>query len=155
MGAEGMPYLDTLWQVFPDARIVRMLRDPVETVPSTASLIRRVHGMITDRPGSPRQIADNVMDVLGNRMGIGARVLASADPRRFRDLHYEELVENPIAAVRGVYEYFGYEYGDIFENNMREWLAGNPKDKHGRHRYSLADYGLTREEVKGAFPDDC
>ena len=27
---------------------------------------------------------------------------------------------------------------------MTEWLASNPSDKHGKHRYQLSDFGLTR-----------
>lgn len=34
---------------------------------------------------------------------------------------------------------------------MMEWNASNPKDKHGRHRYSLAEYGYTEQRIHEVF----
>jgi hypothetical protein len=36
---------------------------------------------------------------------------------------------------------------------MQAMLADNPKGKHGKHEYSLADYGLTAEGVREHFRD--
>jgi hypothetical protein len=30
-------------------------------------------------------------------------------------------------------------------------VAANPKGKHGRHEYALAEYGLTEEQVRARF----
>ena len=37
------------------------------------------------------------------------------------------------------------------EQAMRDFLAANPKDKHGAHRYSLEQFGLDAEEQAGRF----
>jgi len=34
---------------------------------------------------------------------------------------------------------------------MRAYLADNPQGKHGRHMYSLEDFGLTKEQVRAHF----
>lgn len=34
---------------------------------------------------------------------------------------------------------------------MRAFLEANPPDKHGRHVYDLADFGLDREERRAAL----
>jgi hypothetical protein len=34
---------------------------------------------------------------------------------------------------------------------MEAWLARNPAQRHGRHVYHLADYGLTEAEVSERF----
>ncbi len=34
---------------------------------------------------------------------------------------------------------------------MKAYLADNPKGKHGKHEYDLAEYGLTREGVRRQF----
>ena len=41
----------------------------------------------------------------------------------------------------------------IQENHarMQEWLDDNPRGKHGKHEYSLEQYGLTEEDVVRAF----
>jgi hypothetical protein len=39
------------------------------------------------------------------------------------------------------------------EQAVRGWWQANPADKHGQHRYELADYGLTREQVEVVYAD--
>jgi hypothetical protein len=36
---------------------------------------------------------------------------------------------------------------------MRAWLAENPQNKHGKHTYSLADWGLSRKDLEPYFSD--
>jgi hypothetical protein len=36
---------------------------------------------------------------------------------------------------------------------MADWLAANPRGKHGRHEYRLEDYGIRREDVDALFSD--
>ena len=33
---------------------------------------------------------------------------------------------------------------------MTRWLAGQPRHRHGVHRYTLEEFGLERERVKRA-----
>jgi hypothetical protein len=37
------------------------------------------------------------------------------------------------------------------EAAMQHFLANRPKDKHGTHRYTLEDAGLTRAGVRARF----
>jgi hypothetical protein len=69
------------------------------------------------------------------------------------DMRYKDLSADPIAAVRKVYEYCGAEFTPIAEQNMRQWLADNPSDKHGRHTYNLADFGLTEAQIRDVYSD--
>ena len=34
---------------------------------------------------------------------------------------------------------------------MASWLAENPQAKHGRHRYSLAEFGIDRDAEESRF----
>jgi hypothetical protein len=38
---------------------------------------------------------------------------------------------------------------------MNRFIDANPKNKHGVHRYSLAQYGLNRETEMRRFGDYC
>ena len=64
---------------------------------------------------------------------------------RFFDVRYDDLVRDPIDAVRRIYAHFGMLFSAVAEGRMRRFLTRNPKDKHGRHRYTLAEFGLDRE----------
>ena len=34
---------------------------------------------------------------------------------------------------------------------MQEFLAQNPKDKHGVHNYTLAQFGLTEDQIEQLY----
>ena len=34
---------------------------------------------------------------------------------------------------------------------MRRFLAANPKDKHGRHEYTLEEFGLDRDQERQRY----
>jgi hypothetical protein len=36
---------------------------------------------------------------------------------------------------------------------MEDWLAANPKGKHGKHSYSSEEYGISDADVRTAFAD--
>jgi hypothetical protein len=38
---------------------------------------------------------------------------------------------------------------------MQDFLDANPKNKHGVHRYSLAEYGLSSEDELIRYADYC
>ncbi len=62
-------------------------------------------------------------------------------------------MREPIETVRAVYARFGRALTGEAERAMRAFLAANPKDKHGRHRYSLEAFGLDREREARRFAD--
>ena len=70
---------------------------------------------------------------------------------RFLDLQYADLVRDPIAAVRRVYDHFGMELSPVAEGRMRHYLVERPKDRHGVHHYSLAQFGFDRDEERERY----
>jgi len=142
--------LEALLAVFPDACIVHTHRDPLRVVPSAFSLIARLRGMYSDRVdlGS---VGQRVIGRTSELLERGAQVRDTANPAQFYDVHYNNLMEDPIGTVRGIYKYFDYRYDDGLEERMRQWLVKNPQGKHGRHRYSLEQFGLGQEQVTKQF----
>src|SRR5205823_12376792 len=66
--------------------------------------------------------------------------------RHFVDVHYAELLRDPIGVVHRIYDKFGYTYSPRFEQELRRFIA---QDRSGsrRHIYSLEQFGLSRDEV--------
>jgi phosphatidylethanolamine-binding protein (PEBP) family uncharacterized protein len=55
---------------------------------------------------------------------------------------------DPFATIHSVYERLGLELDDESERRMRAFLASNPPDRHGTHRYSFSDTGLDAGELR-------
>lgn len=150
-----MHALDALLAVYPDARLVVTHRDPLEVVPSSASL------SITSRPDSLRRDRDRegMRRYYGRlwleELGLMTDRLLEFRERRpevvFHDLPYGELLRDPLGAVRAAYAAFGEPLSSEAEAAMRAHLAASPKGRHGKHEYALADFGLAEGEVRERF----
>ncbi len=141
----------SLFAVYPDARIVHTHRDPRMTVPSTISLTSTFRSMRTDADAS----ADASMAGLGLSFVLNQvvdwRVSGAVPDERFADVHFADLMADAIAAVRRLYERFGWELEEESAVRMRAYLEAKPRARLGAHRYSLAEFGLTEQTVDKAF----
>jgi hypothetical protein len=140
--------LRALFDVYPDARVVFMHRDPLEIVPSAASLHTCLRGTFSTHV-DPRVVGAEQAARWANGItrALAARDGGCAPPERFVDVHYADLMRDPIAAVRRVYEHFALPASDDLEMRWRLFLGANPQGKHGPHRYDLKRFGL-RPEVE-------
>jgi len=139
-----------LLAVFPDARIVQMHRDPTKVAASICSLAATLRGLGNDRL-DPLAFGDLMMTSLGEGIDRCMEVRTATGSRAFHDVHYDDLLRDPLAAVRGIWERFDIEPDAEAEANMRRLLAERPQHKHGVHRYSLEQWGLDAERVRRRF----
>lgn len=146
--------LEALLDSYPDACVVHAHRDPLAVAASIAS-----HGVTLRRAFSDRVAAEAVAADWSRRWAAAlARALAVRDAGRIPatrvlDLHYAEIVRDPLAAVARIYHSFGMTLSESAELRMRRFLAENPQDQHGRHVYSLEEFGLERSCVEARFGD--
>jgi len=147
-----LPGLRALFAVYPDADVIVTHRDPLEVVPSIASLhvvLRRTFSRAVDPlavgPEVSRMLADDI------RRGFAARDAGCAPPERFLDVWYTQLMRDPLAVVRRIYRHFDLALTAEAERRMRAYLATNPKDRHGPHVYSLAQFGLDAEVERARY----
>jgi len=135
--------LDALLAEYPDARLVMTHRDPLRVVASLASLVTALRGLASDAV-DPHEIGADWTRRLaaGLRRAVRVRDAVRLPDDRIFDLHFEEFVGNEIASVRRLYERFGLALSPGAEARMRRFLAENPRDKHGAHRYHLRNAGL-------------
>jgi Sulfotransferase family len=143
-------YLETLIKVYPDARLIWTHRDPLTATGSLCSLISNGSRMMIGH-------ADDLW--IGENKSFQAqthveRIMNFRDKfgeDRVIDVHYADLMRDPIPAMRTLYAALGDEYTPEAEAGMRAWLAENPQDKFGRHAYKLDRYGLSRERLIPLF----
>ena len=144
--------LDALLDEYPDARLIFTHRDPANTIPSVASLMYTVGGIVTDAL-PPEEVGRQQFrwwaDALDHTMEVRARHRDKAG--QFIDVQFEEVVADPVAALRRAYEQFELPWSEGLESRMRTFLRDNPRGKHGAHRYSLGDFGLRLGEIRERF----
>lgn len=150
---KGPPHLFTMPELvaeYPDATLVQIHRDPVTTVASNASLYHANRIVNTDH-ADPRQAGRNVLDFWAEG-ALRARRFRNEHPGvRIIDLTYDELIADPIGAIGALYRQMSETRSEAAEQAMREWLVENDRRKRPDHRYALADFGLSEDEVRQRF----
>ena len=63
------------------------------------------------------------------------------------------MVNDPLATMRNLYSQFGWELTPEAESSMQLHLEENRQHKHGKHKYSVEDYGITEEELRDNLSD--
>lgn len=133
--------MESLLAVYPDAQIVQTHREPLEVMASTASLTTMLRSAFSDFV-DPALIGREMSEFWSETLNRFMAVRDGLPPGRFFDVDFAELLEDPIAAVRRLYAWSGDELSSVAEKRMRDFLLLNTREKHGRHHYTLAQFGL-------------
>jgi len=145
-----LEHLDALVATFPDARIVHTHRDPSRTVASLCSMLAHARGFFSDRV-DPREIGRQWLARTRRMVERGGSARERLGEAAFQDVHYRELLDDPMKVVHRICDGIGAPLPADGEGRMREFLAAHPQHEHGVHAYGLGDFGLDADEVRSAF----
>lgn len=139
--------LEALLAEYPDALVVVTHRDPVTCVASMCSLAEA-----STRDTSTVFVGETIgrtqLDLLA-RQQERYRAARAAHPDAFLDVTYEDLVAAPLAVVEQVHAAAGMAWDERIEAAARAELeASRSGPRAPRHSYTLADYGLTEQQVR-------
>jgi Sulfotransferase family len=135
--------LKAMFNEYPGALIVQTHRDPLRVVCSLASLVDLLRRLASDDVSISAVAAEWVDDVvLGLDRAVEARTDGTVPTGQAVDVLFRDFVRDPMAVVGTIYERLGIELTQAAERAMRSFLAANPQEKHGGHKYSFADTGL-------------
>lgn len=135
--------LDQLLETYPDACVVATHRDPVKVAASFASLATLLRSMASDSVDACAVAADwtpRLAKVL--HRSIEVRDSGRFAPGRFYDMHFPDLLADPMGVVERIYDHFGLHLSGEAADAMRAFIADNPQGKHGVHQYAPEEYGL-------------
>lgn len=143
--------LDALLAVYPDALVVQTHRSPRTAMASMCSLAAHATAGWSER-FTGAVIGRDQLDLWSRGLDAFRAERARHDPARFFDVDYDAFVRDPIGTVESVYAHFGLPYGETARAAMRR-LHEETRTGAGRpaHRYTLADFGLTPEQVDERF----
>jgi len=145
------PFVRTLLEEFPEARVIGCVRDPRRVVPSLLSSLEDGAAAFGWSPTEPRY-RDALMEMLAE---FGDRLLAyedEFDPSRYRTLVLRDVRADLLASVSEVYDRFGWTPDPAFLSAL-ERRSAEARTYTSRHTYALADYGLDGAAVDVRFHD--
>jgi hypothetical protein len=143
--------LDAVFATYPDALVVQCHR-PAETILASMCSLAQHTTEGWSNTFSGNVIGQDAIDTWSRGLELFDAERAKHDPAQFYDLDYFELIKDPIGVVEAIYRQFGLDFTDAARESMETMHAESQKGSRApKHTYSLADYGLTPEEVKERF----
>ncbi len=145
------PKLASALSTFPDAKIIVLVRSPLEVIPSFLSMMQfswRIVGTATDK----QALRDFILTMARHWYRYPLEVLEKREPSSYAVVNYEELVANPEKTVRNIYSTLQLPMHPEFAQILTQ------ESKHARshrsaHYYDLEELGLDRETIVEEFAD--
>jgi sulfotransferase family protein len=134
--------LTAIREVYPDARLVFVHRDPLAVLLSVARLtavLRRPFTRHIDKLEIGRQDSDRWLSAT-------ELMIAAAERQPFAEpifhVHYTDLARDPLETVASIYRHFGIAMARPAADAIRRLVAAKPNGGYGARRYRFAEHGL-------------
>jgi hypothetical protein len=146
--------IEALFAIYPDALVVQTHREPLEILPSAASLTMVLRSTFSDFV-DPAAIGSEMTKFWGDAMERFLDARKGLRAEAFIDVDYPDLIGDPIGVVRRLYSKLGDDLSSEVELRMRAFLEAYPRAKHGQHSYTLATFGMDPEKISKCFSSYC
>lgn len=137
--------IKVLLEMFPDARFIHIVRNPYVVYPSTLNLWKSLYrAFALERPtlqGLEKLVLKNFVH-LYNKVEEGK---ALVDFDRFYELHYEDLVRDPVGQMGALYDHLGLGGFEHLLPKLEKYLADNRGYETNRYRLSEEDAAKVAE----------
>ena len=143
-------YMDLVFKVFPDAKVVQSHRDPLDTIPSIASMITAVWKIYSDH-ADPLKAGEQWARKFANGMRHTMAVREQVGEERFLDLWFRDTVNQPLVEIGKVYDFLGMDFTPEARAEMAKWQDFNRRELRPPHEYTLEEFGYTEAGLKAQF----
>ncbi|MBN1266441.1 MAG: sulfotransferase [Anaerolineales bacterium] len=143
------PKVRTLHKEFPDAKFINLVRNPLQVIPSSISLLSN-HLHTYGEPETDYALQDTVIEYSKHWYLYPHRYLKRLPPDQYIRIRYTDLVADPKGTVERIYHQFGLEISPEYERVL-QLEAKKAKGFRSNHRYSLKSMGLNKRRILREF----
>lgn len=147
-----LSHLPTLLDIYPDARIVMMHRDPLRVLGSLTNLIATLQRMRSDQPifeGTAEMMSAGFATMLARV--IEQRASGAVGDDRIVDVLYTDLVADPLSATKRIYRFLDIAWSAEAEKRMTRYLTSRRHGERTGHIYDFAATGLDRDRQREQY----
>lgn len=147
-----LEFLAELLTVFPDALIVQTHRDPQSTMASFCSMVAHGRGVFSNHV-EPREVGRHWLRKVRRMIDRSLAVRDAGAASSIVDVSYYDLLADPLAEIRKIYDRAGLTLTPAAESAMRTVATRDVQNRHGKHVYRSRDFGLSRAQIEETFAD--
>ena len=145
-----LEHLDAVLATFADVTVVQTHRDPQVALASFLSMVAHGRGVFSDRIDA-EAIARHWTAKACRMIERAEAARCNADPDRFVDVLYHDLMRDPVAQLERIYRQAGIPFCAEAQEAAARTMQRNPQHRHGKHIYSAAHFGLNGAETADGF----
>jgi hypothetical protein len=151
---DHLGYLGVLLAEFPDAHIVHSHRDPVDVIPSGASLNATLWRTHCGDDVDPHEVGRQWLERMGWACDRAMAARASIPETRVSDVAFVDAMADPIGTAGAILAAVDLELTDGTVAAMQAWIEQDRKrESLPVHRYSAADFGLSDGQIRDRFAE--
>ena len=143
------PKIDSLYEFFPDAKIIYLVRNPLDTVPSIISWMSYQWKQFSD-PAENYLFKDYMIELAREWYEYPLERFSKAPVDSYAIIRYEDLAQNPKQVITEIYQKFGFALSPEFDAILDD-AAQKATSFKSQHKYSLRKMGLSRGEILKKF----
>ena len=147
---QHLEYMEAIFQVFPDAKIIHTTRDPIKVVASFSSMLFHSYRVFSDQVD-----AEKVAKFWLNKDAFMVKKAMPVlqDETRVLTVAYKDMMLNMEGEMKQMCKFLALDFNETFERNLQALNKQNKQHKYGVHRYDLSDFNLSEEQVNEAFKE--
>ncbi len=140
--------IQSIYETFPDAKIICMVRHPCEAVPSAVSWMS--YGFYQFNAVDQSILTERILAQISHWYTYPLTVLDNRPAHAHSVEKYDDLTADPSAFIQKLYHRFGFCISLSFDAFLRK---ESEKARHyqSSHEYSLSQYGLSKDAVVSNF----
>ena len=143
-----LPYAE---KTFDNATHVITHRDPASSTISNAYMITYLYRQTHPYPNPAHGL--EVAHHMGQGMIGGlVRDIDAIDPARVHHVYFHNYMKDVVSTVKAIYATAGLEWSETAEREIRAYVDGHPRGRHGRLNYHPErDFGQTRQQIRDCY----
>ena len=148
-----LPFIEAILNTYPDALMVQTHRDPLKVLASACSLLSTLRGGFSDAI-DPLQIGEEESQFYSTILSRGMaarREMKNAE--QFYDFQFDDVIHRPIDGIADLYQHFDLNLNGESREKMQFFINNRPRTMHGKHVYTMKQFGLTEEKQGPLFSD--
>lgn len=152
-GSDHMLWLGELGRQYPDAKLIWTHRDLKQQLASLASVQAILRGLtgVTVTEDIRRAQGRKAMNF---QWAITQKAMAAREQLgegQFYDSDYHELMADHVAGIERIYDWAGMTMSGKHADAIRQWTADHAQTKHGAHKHSPEEFGMSADQVNEMF----
>ena len=137
--------IDSILRVFPDAKFVFLVRDPLETLPSYFSLQENVKfgNLLSDK--EMKLLRKETYAEVIEWYKETEKVKSKLNKKQFITLTYSQITNDLENSIKSFYKFTGKKMTQKFQKQVSDYASKKYVKKH--QNKTIEDYGFTKKQI--------